>query len=233
MRNNTQYFYTQDSQTLEKIYNLRYHIYCLKKNFLPKENYPNQQETDHFDPYALHFVALDKNKAIATVRLIKKSALGLPMNEHCTNIVIPKEHRPQSEQSIAEISRLCVKKMPHHSRSETTFKLYRAMYHESKKQNITHWATAMEPSLLRLLSRMHLVFHQIGPPVDYYGSVTPYIANLAELEQTIYEKDRRIFWWFMQGLPKEFIPVFAQKHAWWHLLKSHTFTAILALIKRT
>lgn len=63
--------------------------------------------------------------------------------------------------------------------------LFRLIYQESKRREITHWVVAMERSLHVMLKRMGIVFSAIGPEVDYYGPVRPYIAEIAEVERYI------------------------------------------------
>lgn len=40
----------------------------------------------------------------------------------------------------------------------------------------------MDRSLWRLLNFQGIQFKAIGPEVDYYGPVSPYLANIAHLE---------------------------------------------------
>lgn len=79
---------------------------------------------------------------------------------------------------------------------EIVLGLYREMYQESKRQGITHWYAAMERSLARLLMRYKFSFVPIGPEVDYYGPVTPYLASLADLEEKVSRCNPELFAWF-------------------------------------
>ncbi len=56
--------------------------------------------------------------------------------------------------------------------------LIKAVFHMSWAHGVTHWYAAMEPSLLRLLERLGIVFVRIGPLVDYYGRRQPCIAEV-------------------------------------------------------
>ncbi len=94
----------------------------------------------------------------------------------------------------------------HRHRSEIVLGLYKAMYQISKRQGITHWFVAIERSLLRLLRRYKFTFEPIGPEVDYYGPVTPYMADIAEIEKKVSSECPDLFNEFIAGLEPEYMP---------------------------
>lgn len=89
------------------------------------------------------------------------------------------------------------------SRPELVLGLYRTMYQYSKREGIAYWLAAMEKTLLRLLHRYQFGFRPIGPEVDYYGPVTPYLAEIAEMEKGVRQRHPDLFAEFAQGLPPE------------------------------
>ncbi|BCB26568.1 hypothetical protein SKTS_14540 [Sulfurimicrobium lacus] len=93
------------------------------------------------------------------------------------------------------------------SRPELVLGLYRAMYQFSKREGVTHWLAAMEKTLLRLLHRYQFGFKPIGPEIDYYGPVTPYLAEIAEMEEGIRRQHPELFAEFAQGLSPELQPI--------------------------
>ena len=68
---------------------------------------------------------------------------------------------------------------------EVLINLYKAVYQESKKRNITHWYSFMTKGILILLSRFGFAFEEIGDPVDYHGIRTPYLGEIAKIEEEI------------------------------------------------
>ncbi|WP_295384927.1 PEP-CTERM/exosortase system-associated acyltransferase [uncultured Thiodictyon sp.] len=84
--------------------------------------------------------------------------------------------------------------------------LYKLIYHETKRQGITHWVVAMERSLQLLLKRIGYHFHPIGPVVDYYGPVSPYVLEVETMERHLQKRRPAIFAYWMQGLEPEFAP---------------------------
>ena len=221
----------EDMQDLKKLYQLRYDVYCLQKGFLDPENYPENFETDVFDKHSLHFGAFDDlGNALGTLRLVKSSSQGFPMLGHC-DIDVP-DHILEN---AGEISRLAVSTIIRKRKSDGEYGmeiegdaldrrpinrainnrrqhrpdivvgLYKSLYQESKRQGITHWLAAMEPGLLKLLRRFYFNFESIGPEVDYYGPVRPYIVSLETVEDQVYECSKPFYASFVKGLPPELI----------------------------
>jgi len=101
--------------------------------------------------------------------------------------------------------------VPHRrSKPEIILGLYKSLYQASKRQGVTHWFAAMEKTLLRLLHRFHFEFIPVGPELDYYGPVVPYIATVSEVEEAVFRHSPELFADFMTGLEPELIPAYAR-----------------------
>lgn len=87
--------------------------------------------------------------------------------------------------------------------------IYKTIYQVSKRRGITHWCAAMEKSLVRLMRRFHFAFIPIGPELDYYGPVTPYVVALSEIEKALYLHCPATYADFISGLEPELVPAFA------------------------
>lgn len=74
--------------------------------------------------------------------------------------------------------------------------MYREMYRHSRQNGICYWYAAMERSLARSLEKMGFKFVPIGPQVDYYGPVTPYMADLNELNERLKKENKFLAAWF-------------------------------------
>ncbi|WP_339860985.1 PEP-CTERM/exosortase system-associated acyltransferase [Paremcibacter congregatus] len=220
----------ENMRELQKLYQLRYDVYCLQKGFLNPEHYPDNCEIDDFDRHSLHFGAFDDlGNALGTLRLVRNSELGFPMLGHCK--IDDPDHIPET---AGEISRLAVSKMirkrqddgdygmavanapidaplgtpkdnRRRHRPDIVVGLYKSLYQESKRSGITHWIAAMEPSLLKLLRRFYFNFEAIGPEVDYYGPVRPYMVSLNNVEDQVYKSSKPFYASFVKGLPPELI----------------------------
>ncbi len=217
---------------LKDCYALRYQVYCEERQLLQGDDYSGQEEIDQFDAHSKHFGAYNlDDDIIGTVRLVCHSEQGYPLHEHCTVSMEP-DQMPEDPTKLAEISRLAVSKkyrrragdglygmgsnvdgivkIERRQRPEIVLGLYKAMYQHSKRNGITHWYAAMEKTLVRLLWRFGFLFVPIGPEIDYYGPVTPYLADISEVERLAYSKNPKVFWEFMDGLEQEFLPEFAR-----------------------
>jgi len=74
--------------------------------------------------------------------------------------------------------------------------MYREMYRHSRQNGIRYWYAAMERSLARSLDKMGFRFVPIGPQVDYYGPVTPHMADLDELLERLRLENKFLAAWF-------------------------------------
>lgn len=74
--------------------------------------------------------------------------------------------------------------------------MYKEMYRHSRENGIRYWYAAMERSLARSLDKMGFRFVPIGPQVDYYGPVTPYMADLDELNERLSKENKFLAAWF-------------------------------------
>lgn len=76
--------------------------------------------------------------------------------------------------------------------------MYREMYRHSRRNGIRYWYAAMERSLARSLEKMGFKFVAIGPQVDYYGPVTPYMVDLNDLEERLTKENKFLAAWFKE-----------------------------------
>lgn len=74
--------------------------------------------------------------------------------------------------------------------------MYRELYRYSRQNGIRYWYAAMERSLARSLEKMGFKFVPIGPQVDYYGPVTPFVADLDELIGRLQNENKFLAAWF-------------------------------------
>ena len=229
-----------DEKDLEKIYKLRYKVYCQEWGYDNHINHSDEIITDAYDEHAIHIAVRDEaKKIVGAVMLILNSSEEYPIEKYC-ELTINREELPR--ENLAEISRLVIHReyrrraedkyiygndeerrsigsfhfpqrytgLSMHSRRsddkymnkknikrtnisyserrarhEVLLNLYKAIYHESKKRNITHWYSFMTKGILILLTRFGFVFEEIGDPVDYHGIRTPYLGEIEKIEQEL------------------------------------------------
>ena len=214
-----------DTRLLTESYRLRYQVYCVEREFLDRDTYPDQLEVDEFDRYAWHFGTIDSTgRLVATARLVPPSILGLPLLRRCS--IFPEEvelYLPH--QRIVEVSRLSMSRIAlstgvsagssgssvrpirsKASRNSVSYSLYRGLYQESKRAGFSHWAVATEPSLQRAVSGYGFPFRAIGPAIDYFGPVTPYLMDLSMFDCVILNAKLPQLNGFLDGLEDRYRP---------------------------
>jgi N-acyl-L-homoserine lactone synthetase len=203
------------SSLLLESYRLRYQVYCVERQFFDAGKYPDRLEQDEFDRYSLHLGIVDREgHLLATSRLIQASVLGLPLFRHCEIFAAHQAevHRPTNR--IAEVSRLCMSRRLAEGPANRTVvipMMYRALYQFSKRAGFTHWLVATERSLHRLLTYFGFPFRPVGPHIDYFGPVAPYIMDFLEFEQLMLSGTYPHLATLLDGLEPEFLPAACMK----------------------
>ena len=158
---------------IAQVQRLRYDVYCLEREYLSPASFPDRRERDEYDPVAQHFGVFAHATAIATVRLVRDSAIGFPMERFVPRGALEdvgvRRHR------TGEISRLIVRR--DHRRGGTAdgsrllLGMFRAMYDEGRGCGIDQFIAALEPRFIRLLQRFGFRLAPIAPPIDWFGEV--------------------------------------------------------------
>ncbi len=222
-------------EAMEEAFRLRYQVYCNECHFIRSEDYLDGTEKDGFDKHSAHFGAYDAGGClVGSVRLILPSCGRFPIEEHCAALDVDPVKVPLRK--CAEISRLTISKLYRRRAKDglyyepqvedvtvqdkgqyfmrrvrpMAFGLYRELYHESKRLGIRYWYALMEKTLRTLLKIHGFVFNPIGPEVEFYGMVTPYLADITEMEQNVHEKFPQFFDYFMDHLEPELQPRFSR-----------------------
>lgn len=66
---------------IHAIYHLRYTIYCFELQSFKPEDYPQQEECDYYDDYAIHVIAKDGTDVIGALRLVPDNPHGFVMDD--------------------------------------------------------------------------------------------------------------------------------------------------------
>jgi N-acyl amino acid synthase of PEP-CTERM/exosortase system len=105
----------------ERVFALRYQVYCLERSFLPPENYPNGLERDGYDAFSTHVAAYSMTDIlVGALRLVTPpDGKRFPFQEHCTRL-FPNRTYPPNHQ-CTEISRLVISKLYRRRVGDTVF----------------------------------------------------------------------------------------------------------------
>ena len=186
-------------EELRRIYRLRYSVYCEERAFLCAEQYPEGLEIDGYDARSRCFAAFDRNDEVAgSVRLVLDAAgYGFPYQQHCRlfeGVTLPPS-RVAGEVSRLVLNQNCRTPPGGGNTGTVILTVYRQMYQYSLQHGIEYWYAAMERPLLRMLRRIGVEFQRIGPAVDYYGPVAPYLLELSALQRRLAEVNPAFLHW--------------------------------------
>ncbi len=184
-------------EALHEAYRLRYHTYCLERNFEPAQG---DIETDEFDAFAKHAVLRHRASAevVGTVRLVipPRNSRGMPMQQ-ATGLP---HGRHIAGERIAEISRFCLSKRLRAASGASSallrLSLLRGIVLLSGREDLTSWCALMEPKFLRLLQINAIYFHPIGPLVEHHGMRQPSHGRIAEVLERIWREQPSV-WRFL------------------------------------
>lgn len=219
---------------LDAIYALRYQVYCVERGFLDAGEYPDGRERDSYDGHSLHFGLYTLDDMLAgTVRLVQGRLPDLPISQHC-ELEVEVLRRLEQEPRLGEMSRLAVSRsvrrrkgdgyysmqvqagMPSMPRSSIraaerrgsnspfVLHLYREIFQACRRNRIRMLLAAMEKPLARLIATFGFDFEQIGPEIDYYGPVAPFVLDLDRFERNISDSHPALLHFLADGLEPAF-----------------------------
>lgn len=211
---------------LEASYSLRYQVYCQERRFLPASHYPSQLEIDEFDKKSIHLgVVNTRGELVATTRMVRLGAAGLPLFKHCS-LFLDEKALWEPTARVVEVSRLCVRRdynrragdhfyslagstraaSERRGGGEIMLAVLKTLYQATKRGGFTHWLAATEKSLQRLVAKYGFPFRAVGPEIDYYGLVSPYLMDLREFDDVIISGRIPVLAEFLDGLEPEHRP---------------------------
>lgn len=196
------------AELLDRVFRLRYQVYCVERGFENAADHPDRCERDRDDGRSSHFLVLDRatGSALGTVRLIlPRSGDDLPLfrligSGNHAGFELPRRTTAEvSRFAVARASRKRLEEMWRRGAGRrtalplVTFGLIEAVVTMSALGGITHIVAMMEPALLRLLRRLAIEFHPIGCLVQHHGLRQPGWAAMAQLADRV--KERRHELW--------------------------------------
>jgi N-acyl amino acid synthase of PEP-CTERM/exosortase system len=194
---------------LDRVYELRYQVYCIENAFEDPAENPGAREIDADDDRAAHVLLIhrESGEAAGTARVILPDCRrALPIRR-----VLDSEGRRLFDHlpahSVGEVSRFAVPKAFRRRRGEDryadigmnepkaapeqrvmpfiTFGLFRGIIGVCLESGLSHMAAVMEAPLIRLLGRFGLDFHAIGGVVEYHGLRQPCVARVFDLIEQV------------------------------------------------
>jgi len=205
-----QYFLVELANTFEmkqKVYNIRYHVYCDELKYESVDLFPDEKETDEYDYISFHCLISHRATKMpaACIRLIPACVQGkilqLPFEKQGSenlNIDFIKQLKIERK-SMCEISRLAVESLfrkrftaeqlrysntgiKFSKEEKQLFPLipvsaYLAAIAMSQLTDRTYVFAMMKSSLPKLLKRSGILFRRVGKYIDYHGLRAPFFIT--------------------------------------------------------
>ncbi len=185
----------------DKVYRLRYQVYCLERQYEPGED---GRECDEYDSKARHILLIHRStgESIGTVRVVvpqRRGDLGtLPMARVAG--MQPLQWLPPA--TTGEVSRFAISKrrrMSCNAGAMVRLGLMKGLFRVSVEMGLTHWCAIMEPTLKRLLSFNGIHFQSIGPLVDFHGFRQPVYCSIDETFDHVRVTQPDLWYWATDG----------------------------------
>jgi len=182
-----------DPDTLHKIFNLRYEIYCLRDKLLKPDNYPDGIEKDEYDDSSVHFAIFDhKRNVVGTVRLIKYTSKLFPTE---SEFELQSKLSKIPHEKMVEISRFLL--IPEFRKTMLMIDLCKSIYLYSKKNEIDYWLGCAENWFIDALNKLFGPLDIIGDPHVCFNAMNyPFTLLVAVAEKNVKMRNKVLFWYF-------------------------------------
>lgn len=172
----------RDNELLEKVFAFRYKILLeIYPKYLEISGFLDAKEHDKYDPYSVHFAALDKDGEIcATVRLIHHSPVGYPTENGMTfdNSMFERE-------KLGEMSRIFIDKKYRNIKMAKYIiqNFNKLLYAKMIELKLEYTYGSLEENFLRLLRIYKMNYEIIGKKQEHgdFGMRYPSILHTERL----------------------------------------------------
>ncbi|MBB1073980.1 PEP-CTERM/exosortase system-associated acyltransferase [Rhodoferax sp. 4810] len=224
-------FYAKTPELKERIFRLRYDVYCREFHYEQEENCPGGLEQDDYDVDAQQVLTVHRSSETAAgcLRMITPPpadlSLLLPLERHCGHTLNHPERHPQlvPRHLIAEISRLAVHTSFRRRLGEGESPLG-VLEHVEEQERRTfplislallagttallalsgrqHMFVMVEPRFARRMHSLGFPFVQIGTVMDYHGKRAAYHMTVEECLNSWNDTMLRMYDFILTSLQK-------------------------------
>lgn len=177
---------------LDALFQLRYEVYCVEKQFLPSATYPTKREQDELDAHSVHFFARTKcngSELAGCFRLILQNPSGFPCEEH-----FDLEWKTPDPPRTVELSRLIVAPSFRSNWQIVLMGLVKEVFIYTQEKEIHHCYAVLEKSLLTLLNRIGIHFEIIGGEKQYFNTPNyPTVIHATRFEKDLFERNQLFY----------------------------------------
>lgn len=180
---------------MDALYRLRYEVYCKEKQFLSADDYQESRETDEFDRYSAHFIAIDPEigaEPLGCLRLILHNPHGFPCENH-----FALQHRAPDPRRAVEVSRLIVSPDARAIWRYMLIGLTKEFCLYALEHGMTHAYAVLERPLLSQFRRLGLPLETIGEGTWYYNTYNmPTYIDMQAYAHAIYSSTQGSRWFY-------------------------------------
>jgi ubiquinone/menaquinone biosynthesis C-methylase UbiE/N-acyl-L-homoserine lactone synthetase len=160
--NGYRFLSAESREDLEKVWRLRYQVYCIELGFEPKNQ--SGLEKDVYDQYAMHFLAMDENNnVVGTLRFVQENPEGYPLDPYFPLAEYVRDHNiPKA----VEAGRFVIDKgISPEARGTVAFGLFKCAYDWCSETGVTDVFSVTQSKIAQKYSLTGL--EQIGEPFEY------------------------------------------------------------------
>lgn len=192
--------YISDEREKEKIYKLRYHLYCEVYHLLSEGDYLNKLETDEYDKFSDQFAVYDRaGKMIGTFRMIRNSSIGFPTEKEY-DLKLSEEKK----KNMVEISRVMVS--PGYKKTMLFIDILKAINLYSKKNNVKYWLGCGEQWFLNGLKSLFSNMQMIGDGKFCFNAINyPFLYDVVETSEIVKKKKYLLYYYFNKQSKKNIV----------------------------
>lgn len=149
-------------EDLEKVYRLRYDVYCLELGVEPEN--PDWSLKDEYDDYAVNILAMDEyDYSVGTLRLIPNNPKGFPME---SDFALKEYMRNKGISRAVEASKFAIRRyIETKDRGVIVLGIYICIFDYCREMNIDDLFTTTQDKVIKKYKMAG--FEQIGEPFEY------------------------------------------------------------------
>ena len=203
----------EDPEHVALCQRIRYQVYCLEQGWASEVETEDGREVDRYDDRSAHMLLIfrESGRPAGTVRVIlphtrtvaapdlpiqeldpsplrEAPALPLDRTGEISRMSVSKEfRRRQGEERHPDVNwtpdaerirRLEMRAIPNIS-----IGLIRGIFMAARRHGLTHLCATMEPTLIKLMSRIGIEFVPLGPVREYHGLRQPCYCDIAAVDR--------------------------------------------------
>nr|WP_279347115.1 PEP-CTERM/exosortase system-associated acyltransferase [Govania unica] len=162
---------------LERVYRLRYDVYCVANQFEDRAHQIAGYEQDKYDQYSVHSLLMDSESGaeLGTVRLIlPNDEVSLPTLQvsptvaEAAGLLFPQATTAEASRFLRAVD-VSGSASGQRESARETLALMTAIVQMCASQGMTHVLALVTKPMLRFLNRFALAFKPIGEPVEFHG----------------------------------------------------------------